>query len=472
MRFSLFLQLIFPVTLLAQSYSNPESVVYDEINNRYLISNSNNGRILARSASGDLSIFKSGISPNPYGLDIVGNTIYACCGGTVYGFNLSTSEQIFQVNTGGGFLNGITHNNNGSLFVSDFSNQRIYRVSIAGESSNLMASGLGQSPNGMDIDLENNRIIFVNWGPNAPIKAISLADSSVSILAATSFSNCDGIARDNADNYYVSSWGVNGIVKFDSEFANPEVILTGLSQPADIYYNSFTDTLAVPATGDDDVFFFDLNSEVVSPCSELAASINGSETTFGEALFGTGDSVITVVITNDSEFGFAYPLAKLTPINDLPEGMTFTESSNDFEVFESAWNPGASAPAYFSFDVTQEIPDNYILNFNIRLTNLSPSPIDTCYFEEEFEINLRPVEPLNTNNVSNSLSIYPNPSSGLIQIKSTEIIHSIEIFDALGRVILTENIDAKAINYSLNPGLYFIKSTSLKGSTFKKVLVK
>lgn len=238
------------------------------------------------------------------------------------------------MNTGGGFLNGITHNNNGSLFVSDFSNQRIYRVSIAGESSNLMASGLGQSPNGMDIDLENNRIIFVNWGPNAPIKAISLADSSVSILAATSFSNCDGIARDNADNYYVSSWGVNGIVKFDSEFANPEVILTGLSQPADIYYNSFTDTLAVPATGDDDVFFFDLNSEVVSPCSELAASINGSETTFGEALFGTGDSVITVVITNDSEFGFAYPLAKLTPINDLPEGMTFTESSNDFEVFE------------------------------------------------------------------------------------------------------------------------------------------
>jgi hypothetical protein len=472
MKYATLLLILLPACLISQTYSNPESVTFDDANNRYLVSNSNNGQIISRAADGTLSIFKSGISPNPYGIDIVGNTVYACCGGRVFGYDKITAQQVFNVNTGATFLNGITHDNNGSLFVSDFSNQRIYRVSIEGQTSNLMVSGLGQSPNGMDYDEENNRIIFVNWGGAAPIKAMSLADSSVTVIASTSYSNCDGIARDNAGSYYVSSWGVNGIVKFDSNFANPEVVYTGLSQPADIYYNPYTDTLAVPATGNDNVFFYDLNSEVVLPCSELAATINGNEIMFGEAVFGSGDSVITVTITNDSEFGFAYPLAKLTPLNALPEGMSFSENSNEYEVFESAWNPGASAPAYFYFDVTQEIPENYILNFSIRLTNLSPAPIDTCYFEEEFQINLRPSEPLKINDLLSTFSVYPNPSSGLVQLKSTEIINSVRIVDAIGRVILNENVNSKSSSYNLNPGLYIIGVTSAKGNSFNKVLVQ
>jgi sugar lactone lactonase YvrE len=472
MKYATLLFFLLPACLISQNYSNPESITFDDANNRYLVSNSNNGQIISRAADGTLSIFKSGISPNPYGIDIVGNTVYACCSGRVYGYDKNTAQQVFNVNTGATFLNGITHDNNGSLFVSDFSGQRIYRISIAGETSNIMASGLGQSPNGMDYDEENNRIIFVNWGGAAPIKAMSLADSSVTVITSTSYSNCDGIARDNGGNYYVSSWGANGIVKFDSDFTNPQVVFTGLSQPADIYYNPYTDTLAVPATGNDNVFFYDLNSEVVAPCSELAASIDGNEIMFGEAIFGTGDSVITVTITNDSEFGFAYPLAKLIPLNALPEGMTFSSSSNEYEVFESAWNPGASAPAYFYFDVTQEIPENYILNFNIRLTNLSPSPIDTCYFEEEFQINLRPSEPLKTNDLSSTFSVYPNPSSGLVQLKSAEIINSVRIVDAVGRVILNENVNSKSSSYNLNPGLYIIESTSAKGNSFNKVLVQ
>ncbi|MEX1190030.1 MAG: T9SS type A sorting domain-containing protein [Bacteroidia bacterium] len=472
MKLALFLLLTLPVLSFSQSYSNPESVTYDAGSNTYLISNSDAGQIMRRAANGTLSVFKSGISPSPYGIDIVGNTVYACCGGNVYGYNLSNGNQVFSVNTGATFLNGITHDTNGSLFVSDFSNKRIYRVSIAGESSNLMASNLVQSPNGMQYDGDNNRLIFVNWGSNAPIKALSLVDSSVTVIATTSYSNCDGIAQDNAGNYYVSSWGVSGIVKFDSDFTNPEVVFTGLSQPADIFYNEYTDTLAVPATGNDNVFFYGLNSAVVAACSELTATINGTEITFGEAVFGTGDSVITVTITNDSEYGFAYPLAKLTPINALPEGMSFSAGSNEYEVFESAWNPEASAPAYFYFDVNQEIPENYILNFSIKLTNLSPSPIDTCYFEEEFQINLRPEDPLTIKNLSNNFNVFPNPSSGLIQVNSSELIKSIRIMNAQGKIILSEYINSKSVNYSLNPGFYLVECDYENSKSIKRIIIQ
>ena len=55
----------------AQTYNGPESVDYDAIRGRYMIANSSNGRILSRAADGTLGLFKSGISPNPYGIEVV-----------------------------------------------------------------------------------------------------------------------------------------------------------------------------------------------------------------------------------------------------------------------------------------------------------------------------------------------------------------------------------------------------------------
>ena len=74
--------ILFGLNLSAQTYNGSESVEFDAANNRYLVSNTGSGQILARAANGTLSVFKSGISPAPYGLEILANTVYACCGGT------------------------------------------------------------------------------------------------------------------------------------------------------------------------------------------------------------------------------------------------------------------------------------------------------------------------------------------------------------------------------------------------------
>jgi hypothetical protein len=243
----------------AQNYSGPESVEYDFANSRWLIGNTTSHQILARDAGGNLSILipASSIgSTGPYGIEIVGNVLYACCGSRVKGFDLTTLEEVFNVNTSGTFLNGITHDDAGNLIVTAFSSKEIFKLNIAGETSTLLASNLGPSPNGIIFDEANNRCVFVNWGANAPIKAINLENNAVNTIITTSYSNCDGIALDGDGNYYVSVWGGNQCVKYNNDFSSsPIQVVAGLSSPADMFFNIPDMLLGIPNSGNNTVTF-------------------------------------------------------------------------------------------------------------------------------------------------------------------------------------------------------------------------
>lgn len=242
--------------LLAQSYSGPESVEFDAANNRYLVANTSSHTIQQRSSNGTITLFASGgMSTGPHGLEIVGDTLYACSGANLKAFNLNTGANLFTINMGATFLNGITYDNSGNLFISDFTGKKIYKYTIANQNFSAVASSLVQSPNGITLDAANNRIIFVNWGSNAPLKALDITTYSVTTLFSTGLSNCDGIARDAAGNYFISNWGNQSIVKYDASLSNPTTVVTGLSSPADIYYNTATDTLAIPNSGNNTVTF-------------------------------------------------------------------------------------------------------------------------------------------------------------------------------------------------------------------------
>lgn len=261
--------------IFAQNYSGPESVEFDFTNNRWLIGNTNSNQILSRDAGGNLSVLipQSSIgNTGPYGIEIVGGVLYACCGSRVKGFDLTTLSEVFNVNTSGSFLNGITNDGVGNLIVTAFSSKEIYKLNIATETSMLIASNLGPSPNGIIFDETNNRCVFVNWGSNAPIKAINMTDNTVSTIITTSFSNCDGIAVDGSGNYYVSIWGGQQCVKYNSDFSSSAIqVVAGLSSPADIYFNIPDLVLGIPNSGNNTVTFvqFTLNLNEIKQSSLL-----------------------------------------------------------------------------------------------------------------------------------------------------------------------------------------------------------
>lgn len=251
---------LFSLTLFAQTYNGPESVEYDAAGDRYFISNTGTGSILARDNSGNLTTFASGLTSGPHGLEIVGNTLYACSGGTIKGYDLSNGNQIVNVNLSGTFLNGITHKGT-DLFITDFSAKKVYRFNTLNNSFNVFITGLTKTPNGIIYDDINDRLVMVNWGSNAPVIEINLSDSTYSTLTATTLGNCDGIAMNCSGQFYVASWSPARISRFENDFVATPVNMnvSGLNSPADIVYNQTEDTLAIPNSGNNTVTFVQYN---------------------------------------------------------------------------------------------------------------------------------------------------------------------------------------------------------------------
>ncbi len=257
--------LLFSLFFLAgnsfSQYTNPESVVYDSTAKRYLISNTSTGAILQRSLTGTVSAFITGAS-SCRGMAVYNNKLYVACGTIIRGYDLNDGSLIMTVSvSGSSFLNGMDVDANGILYISDFTARRIYKLNTNTQSYWIYIASTTTQPNGICVDAPRNRVLFCNWGGSAPIKSINLSDSTVTTVASTSYSNCDGIKMDKNNNVYVSTWGSAGVAKFDVNFANPAVlVITGLSNPADIYINKKSDTLASPNAGNNTVTFHFLNN--------------------------------------------------------------------------------------------------------------------------------------------------------------------------------------------------------------------
>lgn len=239
------------VNIYAQTYNSPESVEFDYANNRWLIANNSGNNILARSSStGALTVFASSVT-GPHGLEIVNDTLYVCSGASLKAFNINTGASVFSINLGASFLNGITHDNSGYLYITDYSTKKIYRFNINDHSFSIFVAATGGtfSPNGIIYDQPNNRCVFVSFGTSTPIKAMDITTGAVTTIITSTLGNCDGIAKDGAGNWYISSWSGSKITRYTNTFTTPTIVVTGLSSPADIFYNTVTDTLGVPNSG-------------------------------------------------------------------------------------------------------------------------------------------------------------------------------------------------------------------------------
>jgi hypothetical protein len=263
----LYLTLI-PLLSITQNYNGPESIEYNAINQTYFISNSGNGQILELDSNENLSIFVNNINTGPHGLELVqeyigskwvGQILYACSGGRLYGYDID-GNQVLNYNMNGTFLNGITQKINPNseqveLFITDFSEKKLYKYSIE-ENNHYEICSFNKNPNGVFYDSMNNRLLVVCWGGNAPIYEIDLTNNDYSTVITTNLSNLDGISMDQCGNFYISAWSSNAIHKYNSDFSETEIIINGLNNPADICFNQTDNIIGIPNSGNNTVELF------------------------------------------------------------------------------------------------------------------------------------------------------------------------------------------------------------------------
>ena len=230
----------------AQFFNGPESVTYDTLNNRYLISNVLDGNIVQITDEGDTSYFDTSLT-RTLGMLIEKNILYVADINGIATYNLTTGQQGATIIINGMYeLNDLAADTSGYLYVTDVSAGKIFRVRISDHYTTTIISGINK-PNGILFDAQNNRILFCQFIPNAPIKEINLEDLSVTTILSTSFANFDGLAIDGNGYIYVSSWGSNSVYRYDNAFSLPEeLVSSGHNGPADIFYNKIDNTLAVP----------------------------------------------------------------------------------------------------------------------------------------------------------------------------------------------------------------------------------
>ena len=259
------LLVFFTTILFGQNLLNqPESVVYDSLHSRYLVSNWGDGNIIQIDSTGTQSIWLEYVQCYS-GLHIREDILYVACREYgVKGFNLNTGELSLHVDIQGDTnINDITSDNFGNLYVSYPSEDVIYKINIATEQCWLFTYNDLDVPNGLYFDEPNNRLLVVSYRANSPIQQISLTDSIATVITYPGLHNLDGITQDNDGNFYVSSWQNNRVYKFDSEFANsPAIFSNHGDDPADIYFDKINNVLAVPLFFTHQVEFVDAGTGI------------------------------------------------------------------------------------------------------------------------------------------------------------------------------------------------------------------
>ncbi len=250
----------------------PESAVFDPLTKRYFISNFGDGSIIQIDSTGEKTYFKKGLS-KVLGILIYKNTLYIVDNPKkVRGFDITDGSTKLEILIEeASFLNDITVDNSGFLYVTGSNTAKVFKIDIASKTYSLFMKTQG-GPNGITYDKQNNRLLVCYFVEKAPIDEISLEDSTISTLVSTELTNLDGITLDTEGNCYVSEWGPGSfqkgytkqgtIYKYNSSFKNePEIVSTGHHGPADIYFNIWKNELVIPSLLSDTVEFLSLKQK-------------------------------------------------------------------------------------------------------------------------------------------------------------------------------------------------------------------
>ncbi|MBL1142995.1 MAG: hypothetical protein HND53_13280 [Proteobacteria bacterium] len=226
----------------AAEFKLPESVIYDDSNNVLYVSNmqdspftkDGNGFISKIGTDGTIIELEwvTGLNA-PKGLTISDGNLYIADVDQLIVVEIATGKILSSHHAfGAGFLNDVTADAIGNVYVSDMFNDTIYRLNKLGQLTVWLYSPDLLSPNGLHV--EGNELIVGCWGfpmdgfateEPGHLKTVSLATKEIKSLGnGKPVGNLDGVEPDGKDAYYATDWVAGKLlhIKKDGSF---EVLL-------------------------------------------------------------------------------------------------------------------------------------------------------------------------------------------------------------------------------------------------------
>ncbi len=240
----------------------PESVFFDKTHNVIYVSNINgepaaidgNGFMSKLTPQGKIIVLHwiNGLNA-PKGMDIYGNKLYVADINRVAEIDLlKDSISAFYPILGSKFLNDLTIDNEGGIYISDTQTNRIYYLKNGKSSVWLQSDSLNQ-PNGLYFDGD---VLWHACSGNKELQSINMEDKSITIFT-TGVGYADGIAADGLGNFFVSDW--NGEIFFvDSDGDKTKLLDTRDKKinSADINYMIESKILLIPTFNDNRIMAY------------------------------------------------------------------------------------------------------------------------------------------------------------------------------------------------------------------------
>lgn len=169
------------------------------------------------------------------------------------------------------------------------------------------------------------------------------------------------------------------------------------------------------------------------------------------------DESLKLYVTQTVNNIVSWPKEVIVNISELDA----TQLTFDDPLLTATYNP--------LFDYQWYYMDEPIANATNNFITITPGTEYTDYGvlinQQDCEIALgRLVLTTNTSEAIAKLDLYPNPSSGIINIESSSPISNVTVYNNLGQLVLTSDNPSQIDVSALNKGLYFVKVIGIDGN--------
>ena len=259
-----------PISVAEVGLETPESVLHDQTDDVYLVSNIN-GNPLAKDGNGFISRIApdgavltlkwiDGETPNvtlhaPKGLAIRGDTLFVADIDVVRLFDRRTGDAVGTWSVPGATsLNDVAIGREGKLYVTD-SGLRVGRLEPtsgtdavvqfddAGTPERLVSGAALGGPNGIAVDNEG-RIVIVTYA-SGQVRLVNAESGQISGLPAPQAGALDGIALALDGSYLISSWDGSAVYRMGPG-GQYSVEVSDVDAPADISVDRVRRRLLIP----------------------------------------------------------------------------------------------------------------------------------------------------------------------------------------------------------------------------------